>query len=111
MDTINSPIRYTFVSGVPESYKEYFRIDPDTGAVHQVKAVDTSTTKLFNVIIKVKNKFTIRQVESLNNHDQYHVLYSIKMTTGNSPKHKDLIYYNNYRHRKYRKLNVPQPLN
>lgn len=54
MDTINSPIYYTFVSGVPDSYKEYFRIDPDTGAVHQVKAVDTSTTKLFNIIIKVK---------------------------------------------------------
>ncbi|KRT82261.1 Cadherin, partial [Oryctes borbonicus] len=54
MDTINSPIRYTFVSGVPDSYKEYFRIDPDTGAVHQVKAVDTSTTKLFNIIIKAQ---------------------------------------------------------
>ncbi|KAK9736565.1 Cadherin domain [Popillia japonica] len=54
MDTINSPIYYTFVSGVPDSYKEYFRIDPDTGAVHQVKAVDTSTTKLFNIIIKAQ---------------------------------------------------------
>ncbi|KAI4458345.1 fat atypical cadherin-related [Holotrichia oblita] len=54
MDTINSPIHYTFVSGVPDSYKEYFRIDPDTGAVHQVKAVDTSTTKPFNIIIKAQ---------------------------------------------------------
>ncbi|CAH1118837.1 unnamed protein product [Phaedon cochleariae] len=54
MDTINSPIRYSFVSGVPDSYDQYFRIDPDTGAVRQVRAVDTSTTKKFNVIIKAQ---------------------------------------------------------
>lgn len=54
MDTINSPIKYSFVSGNPDSYTDYFRIDPDTGAVHQIKAVDTSTTKKFHVIIKVR---------------------------------------------------------
>ncbi|XP_044262144.1 cadherin-99C [Tribolium madens] len=54
MDTINSPIHYSFVSGTPESYSEYFQIDPETGAVRQVKAVDTSTTKQFNIIIKAQ---------------------------------------------------------
>lgn len=54
MDTINSPIHYSFVSGTPESYDEYFKIDAETGAVRQIKAVDTSTTKMFNIIIKVK---------------------------------------------------------
>lgn len=55
MDTINSPIHYTFLSGIPESYNEYFRIDPDTGSVHQIKAIETSTMKNFNIIVKVKN--------------------------------------------------------
>ncbi|XP_060526708.1 cadherin-99C [Cylas formicarius] len=54
MDTINSPIRYSFVSGTPSSYSEYFKINPDTGAVHQIKAVDTTTTKQFEIIIKAQ---------------------------------------------------------
>lgn len=53
MDTLNSPIRYSFVSGAPDTYNDYFRIDPDTGAVHQIRAVDTSTTKNFSIILKV----------------------------------------------------------
>ena len=53
MDTINSPIHYTFLSGIPDFYNEYFRIDPDTGSVHQIKAIDTSTMKNFNIIVKV----------------------------------------------------------
>lgn len=54
MDTINSPIHYSFVSGTPSSYADYFKIDPETGAVRQIRAVDTSTTKMFNIIIKVR---------------------------------------------------------
>ena len=54
MDTINSPIHYSFVSGTPNSYADYFKVDPETGAVRQIKAVDTSTTKMFNIIIKVR---------------------------------------------------------
>lgn len=53
MDTLNSPIRYSFVSGTPEIYKDYFRIDADTGAIHQIKTVDTSTAKNFSIILKV----------------------------------------------------------
>ncbi|XP_072398558.1 cadherin-99C [Diabrotica undecimpunctata] len=54
MDTINSPIQYSFVSGVPETYSNYFRIDSETGQVHQIKPVDTSTTKKFSIIIKAQ---------------------------------------------------------
>lgn len=56
MDTINTPILYSFVSGTPATYADYFKIDPDTGAIHQIKAVDTSTTKMFNIIIKVSSR-------------------------------------------------------
>lgn len=62
MDTINSPIHYSFVSGTPESYSEYFQIDGDTGAVRQIKAVDTSTTKMFSVIVKVRCEFSIHSL-------------------------------------------------
>lgn len=54
MDTINAPIRYTFVSGMPEYYNEYFKISPESGTVHQIKAIDTSTTKKFEIIIKAE---------------------------------------------------------
>ncbi|CAG9858014.1 unnamed protein product [Phyllotreta striolata] len=54
MDTINSPIRYSFVSGTPETYSDYFRIDADAGQVHQIKPVDTSTIKNFTIIIKAQ---------------------------------------------------------
>ncbi|KAF7277265.1 hypothetical protein GWI33_008891, partial [Rhynchophorus ferrugineus] len=54
MDTINSPIKYSFVSGSPNTFSEYFKINPDTGAVHQVKAVESSTNKKFSIIIKAQ---------------------------------------------------------
>ncbi|KAJ8981782.1 hypothetical protein NQ317_000024 [Molorchus minor] len=50
-----------FVSGTPASYDQYFRIDKDTGAVHQIKPVDTSTTKKFSLIIKIlKEAFSLQ---------------------------------------------------
>lgn len=53
MDSINSLIRYSFLSGNPENFKEFFEINPTTGAVRQIRAVDTSVTKKFDIIIKV----------------------------------------------------------
>lgn len=53
MDSINSPIVYSFLSGVPDSYKNYFEINPQSGAVRQTQPVDTSVTKKFHIIIKV----------------------------------------------------------
>lgn len=53
MDTINSPIKYSFQQGSPYSYKDYFEINPNTGAVRQIKAVDTGVAKKFELVIKV----------------------------------------------------------
>lgn len=52
MDSINSPIAYSFLSGMPPTYNEYFEINPQTGAVRQTQPVDTSVTKKFHLIIK-----------------------------------------------------------
>lgn len=53
MDSINAPIHYSFLSGSPSNYREFFEINPNTGAVKQIKAVDTTVTKKFDIIIKV----------------------------------------------------------
>ncbi|XP_076395319.1 cadherin 99C isoform X2 [Megachile rotundata] len=52
MDSINAPIYYSFLSGSPSNYRDFFEINPNTGAVKQIKAVDTTVTKKFDIIIK-----------------------------------------------------------
>lgn len=54
MDTINSPIKYSFVGGSPASYDNFFKIDSYKGTIHQIKAVDTSFAKEFDIIIKAE---------------------------------------------------------
>lgn len=70
MDSINAPIHYSFLSGSPSNYREFFEINPNTGAVKQIKAVDTTVTKKFDTIIKVsvnimriKHSSELRQVQ------------------------------------------------
>jgi protocadherin-15 len=58
MDSINAPIHYSFLSGNPPNYRDFFEINPNTGAVKQIRAVDTTVTKKFDIIIKVR---TIRE--------------------------------------------------
>lgn len=53
MDSINSPIMYSFLSGAPSSFRDYFEINPSTGAVRQIKPVDTAVSKVFEIIVKV----------------------------------------------------------
>lgn len=53
MDSINAPIHYSFLSGNPPNYRDFFEINPNTGAVKQIRAVDTTVTKKFDIIIKV----------------------------------------------------------
>lgn len=53
MDSMGASISYSFSSGVPSTYRNYFDIDPSTGIVRQVKAVDVSQTKRFDIIVKV----------------------------------------------------------
>ncbi|XP_066582504.1 cadherin-99C isoform X2 [Prorops nasuta] len=52
MDSINAPIHYSFLSGSPPNYREFFEINPNTGAVKQIRPVDTTVTKKFDIIIK-----------------------------------------------------------
>ena len=60
MDSINAPIRYSFLSGMPPSYRDYFVINNQTGIVRQIKSVDTSVTKKFEIIVKVSELFDIK---------------------------------------------------
>ncbi|KAK0076977.1 hypothetical protein PV325_004605 [Microctonus aethiopoides] len=52
MDSINAPIHYSFLSGSPANYRDFFEINLNTGAVKQIRAVDTTVTKKFDIIIK-----------------------------------------------------------
>ncbi|XP_059218267.1 cadherin-99C [Stomoxys calcitrans] len=54
LDTISSPIRYSFASGMPGNYADYFEIDEQTGVLKQIKAVDTSTAKKYDIIVKAE---------------------------------------------------------
>lgn len=54
LDTIEAPIRYSFVSGMPGNYADYFAIDEQTGVLQQIKAVDTSTAKKYDIVVKAE---------------------------------------------------------
>uniref|UniRef100_A0A182QAB1 Cadherin domain-containing protein n=1 Tax=Anopheles farauti TaxID=69004 RepID=A0A182QAB1_9DIPT len=55
LDTISAPIRYSFLSGIPGNYGDYFEIDPQTGVLKQTKLVDASVTaKKFDIIVKAE---------------------------------------------------------
>ncbi|XP_067139114.1 cadherin-99C isoform X2 [Centruroides vittatus] len=55
-DSLNSPIKYSFVNGTPLFYSEYFQIDPKRGNIRQIKAVDRSVSKIFSIIIKAEEE-------------------------------------------------------
>uniref|UniRef100_A0AAG5CSC6 Cadherin domain-containing protein n=1 Tax=Anopheles atroparvus TaxID=41427 RepID=A0AAG5CSC6_ANOAO len=55
LDTISAPIRYSFLSGIPGTYGDYFEIDAQTGVLKQTKLVDASVTaKKFDIIVKAE---------------------------------------------------------
>ncbi|KAG4067292.1 hypothetical protein HA402_000283 [Bradysia odoriphaga] len=54
LDTISSPIQYTFLSGVPNNYNSFFEIDAQTGVLKQIKPVDTTVAKQFDIIVKAE---------------------------------------------------------
>ncbi|XP_017860568.1 PREDICTED: protocadherin-15 [Drosophila arizonae] len=54
LDTISSRIRYSFASGVPGNYADYFEIDEETGVLKQIKAVDTSTAKRYDIVVRAE---------------------------------------------------------
>ncbi|XP_037944037.1 cadherin-99C-like [Teleopsis dalmanni] len=54
LDTISSPIHYSFANGMPGNYADYFEIDEQTGVLKQIKAVDTSTAKKYDIVVKAE---------------------------------------------------------
>ncbi|ALC46613.1 Cad99C [Drosophila busckii] len=54
LDTIGSPIRYSFASGVPGNYADYFEINEETGVLKQIKSVDTSTAKRYDLTVRAE---------------------------------------------------------
>ncbi|XP_062702056.1 cadherin-99C-like isoform X1 [Aedes albopictus] len=55
LDTISAPIRYSFLSGIPGNYGDFFEIDSQTGVLKQTKLVDSSVTaKKFDIIVKAE---------------------------------------------------------
>lgn len=59
MDSMGAPIAYSFSNGSPSSYRKYFEIDPQSGVVKQIKPVDVSETKRFDIVVKVSFKLPI----------------------------------------------------
>lgn len=55
LDQISAPIRYSFLSGTPSSYSDYFEIDEQTGIVKQTKLVDSSVTaRQFDITVQAE---------------------------------------------------------
>lgn len=55
LDQISAPIRYSFVSGTPSSFSDYFQIDEQTGNVKQTKLVDSSVTaRQFDITVQAE---------------------------------------------------------
>lgn len=64
MDSINAAIEYGFLSGTPSNYAEFFHINPTTGVVRQIRPVDTSVTKNFDIIVKVSRQSKIKALHN-----------------------------------------------
>lgn len=55
LDQISAPIRYSFVSGTPSSFSDYFEIDEQTGIVKQTRLVDSSVTaRQFDITVQAE---------------------------------------------------------
>ncbi|KAI5749017.1 hypothetical protein M8J76_003987 [Diaphorina citri] len=55
MDSIQSPIMYSFLSGSPPSFRDYFSINPQTGVVRQNHPLEYSTAmKKFEIVVRAE---------------------------------------------------------
>lgn len=55
LDSISSTIKYSFLSGTPSNYKDYFDINDQTGIIKQIKIVDSFVTaREFDIIVKAE---------------------------------------------------------
>jgi protocadherin-15 len=54
MDSLGRAVQYSFADGSPSTYNEYFEIDSRTGAVRQIRPVDTSVAKRFEMVVRAQ---------------------------------------------------------
>lgn len=54
LDRISAPIRYAFTSGQPSTYADFFEIDNQTGVLKQIKIVDTTVAKRFDIVVRAQ---------------------------------------------------------
>lgn len=66
MDSMDAPIAYSFHNGTPSTFANYFVIDSQTGTVKQIKPVDVSQVKRFDIVVKVRK----RACEQANDFDE-----------------------------------------
>lgn len=52
LDSLNASISYSFLNGTPEFFNDYFKIDQNTGLIKQIKQVNRSKVKIFNLWVK-----------------------------------------------------------
>lgn len=53
-DTLRTEVRYSFVDGMPNYFRDHFTIDPKTGIVEQIRAIEKgSSTSAFEIKVKV----------------------------------------------------------
>ena len=55
-DSLRSEISYSFLSGNPSSFKDYFNIDSKTGVVRQIREVDRETVGEFEMVLQAEEK-------------------------------------------------------
>lgn len=62
-DALNASIRYTFVDGSPQSFKEYFEIDAVTAKIRQLKLIDSSvfTERQFVITVKAEEMTDLKR--------------------------------------------------
>ncbi|ROT74065.1 protocadherin-15, partial [Penaeus vannamei] len=56
LDSLSASIRYSFMSGRPGNYDQFFTIDPRTGAVTHTAAVDRAATRKFEIVVKAEEE-------------------------------------------------------
>lgn len=56
LDSLATPVRYSFMSGHPGTFGRYFSISPRTGAVTHIAAVDRAITRKFEIVVKAEEE-------------------------------------------------------
>ncbi|XP_042232357.1 cadherin-99C-like [Homarus americanus] len=56
LDSLSTPVRYSFMSGRPGTYDRFFVINPQSGAVTHTTAVERAVTTKFEIVVKAEEE-------------------------------------------------------